>query len=502
MSVNLNPLRPSPLWSSTDAAVATGGVNGAFWWAGGVSIDSRTVAPGDLFVALKGPNFDGHKFVGKALAAGAAAALVSERPEGLPEGAPLLLCDDTFTALENLGRAGRARAAGKIIAITGSVGKTGTKEALLRCLQAQAPSYATAGSLNNHWGVPLSLARLPAACRYGVFELGMNHAGEIGPLSRMVRPHVGLITTIAPAHLEFFASVEAIADAKAELFEGLEPGGTAILNRDNAQYARLAAAARAAGVADIQGFGESEGAEARLISCVCGEDSSAVVAEIGGVRLTYTLSLPGRHLVMNSLGVLLAARAAGADLEAAARTLGTLPPVKGRGVRRRVALADGGAFTLIDESYNASPAAMEASFAVAGTVAPGAGGRRIAVLGDMRELGAASDALHGALAGPLVAAGFDLAFCCCPHMKALYAALPAHVQGAYAADAEALAAAAAAAVRSGDVVLVKGSAGSRMGGVVAALAALDVALPAGRGDVLHLAGQGVSQPAASAVAIS
>ena len=468
----------SALWTAEAAAAATGGVGPGGWQASGVSIDSRTVAPGDLFVALKGPNFDGHGFVAKALAGGAAAALVSERPADVAAGAPLLLCPDTFTALENLGRAGRARAGATIIAVTGSVGKTGTKEALIRCLADQAPSYATQGSLNNHWGVPLSLARLPVDCRFGVFELGMNHAGEIGPLSRMVRPQVGLITTIAPAHLEFFASVEAIADAKAELFEGLEPGGVAILNRDNPQYGRLAAAARAAGVATIQGFGEGEGAEARLISCVCGADASEVVAEIGGVRLSYTLSLPGRHLVMNSLGVLLAARAAGADLIAAARTLGTLPPVKGRGVRRRIALKGGGAFTLIDESYNASPAAMEASFQVAGAVAPGAGGRRIAVLGDMRELGEASDALHGALAAPLVAAGFDLAFCCCPHMKALYAGLPAPLRGGYAVDAGALGAEVAAAVRSGDVVLVKGSAGSRMAGVVAALAALDVAQPA------------------------
>ena len=468
----------SDLWTSEAAAAATGGTNTASWTASGVSIDSRTVAAGDLFVALKGPNFDGHGFVAKALAAGASAALVSERPEGVAADAPLLVCADTFTALEALGRAGRARAAGRIIAITGSVGKTGTKEALARVLAEQAPSYATEGSLNNHWGVPLSLARLPAEYRFGIFELGMNHAGEIGPLSRMVRPEVGLITTVAPAHLEFFASVEAIADAKAELFEGLEPGGTAILPRDNPHFDRLAAAARAAGVSEIQGFGEGAGSTARLVSCRCGAESSAVEIEIAGVRLAYTLSLPGRHLVMNSLGVLLAARAAGADLQAAARTLGTLPPVKGRGVRRRIALKDGGAFTLIDESYNASPAAMEASFQVAGAVATGSAGRRIAVLGDMRELGDASDALHAALAAPLTAAGFDLAFCCCPHMKALYDALPAHVRGAYTPDAVALAPLVAAAVRDGDVVLVKGSAGSRMGGVVGALAALDASQPA------------------------
>ncbi|MEI6557261.1 MAG: UDP-N-acetylmuramoylalanyl-D-glutamyl-2,6-diaminopimelate--D-alanyl-D-alanine ligase [Rhodospirillaceae bacterium] len=461
-----------PLWTAEAVIAATGGRCDRDWRAFGVSIDSRTVVPGDLFVALRGPNFDGHGFVAAALAAGAAAALVSERPAGLSAGAPLLFCDDTFIALQNLGRAGRARTAATVIAVTGSVGKTGTKEALLRCLEAQAPTYATAGSLNNHWGVPLSLARLPADCHHGVLELGMNHAGEIGPLSRMVRPAVGLITTIAPAHLEFFASVAAIADAKAELFEGMDQGGTAILNRDNDQFGRLERAARLAGVGHILSFGAADGADARLIACRCEADASMVEAEIGGVRLAYSLSLPGRHLVMNSLGVLLAVRAAGADLEAAARTLAVLPPVKGRGVRRRVAL-ESGAFTLIDESYNASPAAMEASFAVAGAVATGAGGRRLAVLGDMRELGTAADDLHGALAGPLVAAGFDQVFCCGPHMRALYVSLPERVRGAYAEHAGALATVVAAAVRGGDVVLVKGSAGSRMGGVVAALAALD-----------------------------
>ena len=461
------------LWTGEEAAAATGGGTTVPWRAGGVSIDSRTLAPGDLFVALRGPNFDGHGFVAAALAAGAAAALVDHRPDGVAEDAPLLVCDDTLAALERLGRAGRARSAARIIAVTGSVGKTGTKEALLHCLAAQAPSYATAGSLNNHWGVPLSLARLPADCRYGVFELGMNHAGEIGPLVRMVRPQVGLITIIAAAHLEFFASVEAIADAKAELFEGLEPGGTAILNRGNPQFERLAAAARAAGIADIRSFGADEEADARLFACACGEETSKVEAKIAGVRVAYTLSLPGRHLVMNSLGVLLAAAVAGADVAAAAAELGRLPPVKGRGVRRRIAMGDGGAFTLIDESYNASPAAMEAAIEVAGAVMPADGGRRIAVLGDMRELGAAADDLHAALAAPLAGAGFHRVFCCGPHMRALYDALPNDVRGGYAADAATLAPLATAAVRAGDVVLVKGSAGSRMAGVVAALAALE-----------------------------
>ncbi len=483
---------PPTLWTSEDAVAATGGTSRQAWRATGVSIDSRTVAPGDLFVALQGPNFDGHTFVAKAFAAGAVAALVARRPDGVDEGAPLLFCADTLVALENLGRAARARTHAKIIAVTGSVGKTGTKEALICCLAAQAPSYATAGSLNNHWGVPLSLARLPPECKFGVFELGMNHAGEIGPLSRMVRPDVGLITTVVPAHLEFFTSIAAIANAKAELFEGMASGGVAILNRDNDQFARLAGAAARAGLMGVQSFGEAVGADARLVGCTCREDGSDVIVEIDGVHFAYTLSLPGRHWVVNSLGVLLAVRAAGGDLSAAGRTLGVLPAVKGRGVRGRV-VAQSGAFTVVDESYNASPAAMEASFQVTGMIPVGVGGRRIAVLGDMLELGALSSSLHGALANPLVACGFDLVFCCGPNMESLYAGLPAHVQGAYAVDAAALTPTVTAAVRGGDVVLVKGSAGSRMGGLVAALSAMDVSRPAKSGEF---------QPVAAAAAVS
>jgi UDP-N-acetylmuramoyl-tripeptide--D-alanyl-D-alanine ligase len=462
------------LWTADAAAAATGGVSTGRWRANGVSIDSRTVVPGDLFVALSGPSFDGHAFVAAALAAGAAAAVVARRPQGLAPDAPLLMVGDTLAALEALGRAARARFAGRVVAITGSVGKTGTKEALFRCLAAQAPSYATAGSLNNHWGVPLSLARLPAGDRFGVFELGMNHAGEIGPLSAMVRPDVGLITTIEPAHLEFFASVEAIADAKAELFEGMVPAAdaTAILNRDNPQFERLQAAARARGLGRIWSFGSDERAEGRLLDCSLEADGSAVTAELGGERLRYRLSLPGRHWVTNSLAVLLAVRAVGADLAAAAATLGRLPPVKGRGTRQRIGSASGG-FDLIDESYNASPAAMAAAFQVLGRVEPGAGGRRIAVLGDMRELGSHADALHGGLAAPLVAAGVDRVYCCGPHMAALVRALPAALRGGYAEDSAALVPLVTAAVGGGDVVLVKGSAGSRMGAVVTALAGLD-----------------------------
>ena len=469
------------LWTAEEAAAATGGRVKGGWQATGVSIDSRTVAPGDLFVALRGPNFDGHGFVSAALAAGAAAALVAEPPTEVAGDARLLTVADTFLAMEALGRAARRRTTARVMAVTGSVGKTGTKEALLACLSAQAPTTATLGSLNNHWGVPLSLARLPADCRFGVFELGMNHAGEIGPLSQQVRPEVGLITTIAPAHMEFFASLEAVADAKAELFEGMEAGGVAILNRDNDQYQRLRQAAISRGLR-VRDFGGASQADARVTACsdivTAGlATGSMVSAEIDGVRLDYRLSVPGRHLVVNSLGVLLTVQALGGSVENAAHTLGVLNPVKGRGTRRSVRLgADGaGAFTLIDESYNASPAAMAAAFQVLGAAVPEAGARRLAVLGDMRELGECADAFHADLAEPLNAAGIDAVFCCGPHMRALFERLPEARRGGHTIDSAALAPMLAERVRAGDVVLVKGSAGSRMNAVVAALAALDCA---------------------------
>jgi len=466
------PPRPL-LWDSASAAAATGGqAQGAPWQAHGVSIDSRTLEPGDLFVALVGPSHDGHDHVAAALKAGAAAALVHRRPEGVEPQAPLLQVDDTFHALEALGRAGRARTQARVVAVTGSVGKTGTKEALAHVLKEQGPTFATSGNLNNHWGVPLTLARLPAETAYAVIELGMNHAGEIGPLARQVEPDVALITTVEPAHLEFFPSVEAIADAKAEIFQGLKPGGTAVINRDNPHYARLAAAARVQGVSRIVSFGSPEDADARLIDGTIHATCSAVTALIGGEPVPYCIALPGRHWIANSLAVLLAVRALGADVARAAQALGHLPAVKGRGTRRQVTLADGPC-TVIDESYNASPAAMAAACDVLSRLDPGAGGRRLVALGDMLELGPQAPALHAGLAPALASAGVDLVFCCGPHMKHLFDRLPPERRGAHAATSAELAPAVAAAARAGDLILVKGSAGSRMGTVVAALAALD-----------------------------
>jgi UDP-N-acetylmuramoyl-tripeptide--D-alanyl-D-alanine ligase len=460
------------VWTAAEAAAATGGRATAPFTAFSVSIDSRTVAAGDLFIALQGPNFDGHGFVADALAKGAAGAVVTRIPDGVSANAPLLLAADTTKALEDLGRASRARSKARFIAVTGSVGKTSTKEALRHCLAALAPTYATQGNLNNHFGVPLSLARMPASDAFGVFELGMNHAGELGPLSRQVAPDVAIITTVEPVHIEHFPSIEGVADAKAEIFEGMSADGVAILNRDNPQYQRLANAAQAAGLTRIWNFGEHQDADARIIDVSLHATCSAVTAQIKGERVQYCLSLPGRHHVLNSLAVLLAVRAAGGDLHAAARAMSTLKPVKGRGLRKRVHLNQG-AFTIIDESYNASPAAMRAAFDVLSRIDPGAGGRRVAVLGDMRELGDHAERLHAELAEPLKRAGIDTVYCCGPHMRAMYDRLPAGMRGGWTESSACLAAKLAFAVRPGDVVLVKGSAGTKMGPLVETLQALD-----------------------------
>ncbi|TWB48677.1 UDP-N-acetylmuramoylalanyl-D-glutamyl-2,6-diaminopimelate--D-alanyl-D-alanine ligase [Nitrospirillum viridazoti] len=462
------------LWTAADAAAAANGrAQGADWTATGVSINTRTLNPGDLFVALKGPNFDGHAFVEVALQRGAAACLVSQVPDGIAAGAPLLVVDDTLAALEDLARVARLNTTAKVIAVTGSVGKTSTKEFLRTALGALGPTFATEGNLNNHLGLPLSLASLPADVRFGVFELGMNHAGEIGPLSRMARPDIAIITTVEAVHLEFFASVESIADAKAEIFEGMSRQGTAILNRDNPQYARLLAAARTQGVGHVLSFGATAGADARLIDLDLGPTGSDVTAEIQGQVIRYTLAVPGRHQALNSLAVLLAVSAAGGDLATAAQALATLAPVKGRGVRQAIPLPGGGSLTLVDESYNASPVSVAASADVLGHTQPDPGGRRVAVLGDMLELGPDSPKLHAGLADALVAADVHLVFTCGPNMRHLFDRLPPERRGAHADTSAELAPLVGAAVRANDIVMVKGSAGSRMALVVDALKALD-----------------------------
>jgi UDP-N-acetylmuramoyl-tripeptide--D-alanyl-D-alanine ligase len=440
----------------------------------GISIDSRTLAAGEAFVAIQGDHRDGHDFVAAALAAKAGLAVVAaDRRSELPQDVPLLVVPDVLAALRALAAAARARLQGKVIGVTGSVGKTGTKEALRLALSQDGETHASAASYNNHWGVPLSLARCPASARYAVLEMGMNHAGEIEPLSRLARPHVAIITTVAPVHLEFFGSLAKIADAKAEIFLGLEAGGAAVINRDNSQFARLKRRAKEAGVARIVSFGEHEQADARLIKCALHPGCSAVQADILGTELTYKIGAPGRHLVHNSLAVLAAAVLVGADLALAALALADFKPASGRGAAFEIDLP-GGPATVIDESYNANPASMAAALALLGQRPVGARGRRIAVLGDMLELGPRGRALHRGLLAPVDANAIDLVFCCGPLMRAHWRALPASRRGGYAEDSAALEPQVLSAVGAGDVVMVKGSLGSRMAPVVKALQKLSV----------------------------
>ncbi|MBI5129599.1 MAG: UDP-N-acetylmuramoylalanyl-D-glutamyl-2,6-diaminopimelate--D-alanyl-D-alanine ligase [Rhodopseudomonas palustris] len=460
-----------PLWTSDAmveamrAAVSGTPARDVF----GISIDSRTLAPGDAYFAIKGDVHDGHAFVDAALKAGAALAVVeTAQRDTFAADAPLLVVDDVLEALRDLGRAARARLGARVIAVTGSVGKTSTKEALRGVLGAQAETHASVASFNNHWGVPLTLARCPASARYAVFEIGMNHAGEIEPLVKMVRPHVAIITTVEPVHLEFFSGIEAIADAKAEIFAGLESDGVAVLNRDNPLFERLVASARTAGVGCIVSFGADAGADARLLDVALHADCSAVHASILGRDVTYKLGMPGRHMAMNSLAVLAAAELVGADLAMAALALAQVAPAAGRGVRRALDLGHGEA-TLIDESYNANPASMAAALGVLGQAAVGPQGRRIAVLGDMLELGATGPELHSGLAEAVRNNAVDLVFCCGPLMRNLWDALSSGRRGGYAENAAALESQVVAALRAGDVLMIKGSLGSRMKTIVTAL---------------------------------
>jgi len=435
----------------------------------GISIDTRSIVRGEAFFAIKGDNRDGHEFVQAALAAGAGLAVVAtDKRDQFPNDAPLLVVSDVLHGLRELAQAARARSQARIVGVTGSVGKTGTKEALRLALGKDGETHASVASYNNHWGVPLSLARCAQSARYAVFEMGMNHAGEIEPLTRLVRPQVAIITTVAPVHLEFFGSLEAIADAKAEIFLGIEHGGAAVINRDNLQFARLERSARTAGVERVISFGEDARADANLIKCSLQSDSSTVAARILGTDVTYKLGAPGRHLVLNSLAVLATVSLVGADLALAALALAQLQPATGRGSRITLAMP-GGTALLIDESYNANPASMRAALALLGQAETGARGRRIAVLGDMLELGPRGADLHRELADAVTAGGADLVFCCGPLMRALWEALPSNRRGGYAETSTTLEPSVLAAIQPGDAVMVKGSLGSRMGPIVKTL---------------------------------
>jgi UDP-N-acetylmuramoyl-tripeptide--D-alanyl-D-alanine ligase len=435
---------------------------------GGVSIDSRTLESGDLFFAIRGDAHDGHDHVARAFEAGASAAVVSrERARELAAFGPVFTVEDTLKAMERLGVAARARSQAKIVAVTGSVGKTTAKEMLRAMLTACGATHASAASYNNHWGVPLTLARMAADARFGVFEMGMNHAGEIAPLTRMARPHAALVTTIAPVHIEYLGSIEAIADAKAEIFLGLEPQGAAVLNRDAPQFERLAKAAASRG-ARVLGFGRGAECDARLIEVEAKDGGSRVKSRILGRELAFELGAPGVHMADNALGALLAAEALGADLNACAAALRGFSPQKGRGERFSVPTRDGPA-TIIDESYNANPASMRAALALLAAAKPGPKGRRIAVIGDMLELGPKAAAMHAELAPDLSANKVDLLFGAGPLTRALFEAAPASMRAAWTERSSDLTDEVARTLRGGDIAMVKGSNGSRMGPLVAAL---------------------------------
>lgn len=455
------------LWTDETAAEATGGQASASFEADGVAFDSRQVGERDLFVALKGRRTDGHGHVGHAFEKGAAAAMVCRRPEGAPERAPLLLVLDTSDGLNDLARAARARSSARIAAVTGSVGKTGAKEALRHVLSRQGGAHASEKSFNNHVGTPLSLARMPPSARFGVFEIGTSAPGEIGPLAALVKPHVAVVTTVEAVHLGNFSDEEAIAREKASLFDGLEEDGTALVNGDNRHAPLLTQLALQSG-RQVERFGSGGDCMHRLLTWAPQNDGSRVEAEIAGRRVRYRLTLAGRHLALGSVAVLATVHRLGGDVAAAAHDLASLRPLAGRGRRHRIATADGPA-TVIDESYNASPAAVRAALAVLAAAVPEGRGRRIAVLGDMLELGAGEEAAHADLAADVVAGGVDLLFAVGPLMNRLYDAVPPTRRGGAVCDAHTMAALLGDVVRAGDVVLVKGS---RRVGLEAAVEAL------------------------------
>ncbi len=441
------------LWDGDELARAVGTASRGFAISG-ISIDTRTVRPGDLFVALQGAR-DGHDFVVEAMAKGAAGALVSKPMPG-----HVLLVEDTLAALRRLGQAARARGCAQIVAVTGSVGKTTTKEMLRRCLAGFGAVHAAEASFNNHIGVPLTLARMPRDADFAVFEIGTNHPGEIAPLASLVRPHVAIITCLDRAHLGLMGSEAAIAIEKAAIFSALAPGGTAVLPADTVHDAILRAAIPAG--ARVIAFGEH--GTARLVALENRAESCAVQAQICGVSANFTLAAPGAHMARNAIAVLAAAASLGLEVSRAASALDGFAPYAGRGARREVRVPGGAGILLLDESYNASGASMRAALAVL-ALQPG---RHMAVLGDMLELGDAAAAEHEGLR-PDVLAGADLVFTCGEMMRRLFDTLPAAKQGGHAAAASDLAPLVTAALRQGDAVLVKGSYGSRMRDVIAVL---------------------------------
>lgn len=471
----------TPLWTSVDAAKATqetGGKAIGDWQVYGACIDTRSLRTGDLFVALPGSSRDGHEFVADALSKGAGAALIDRPVDGLPGDAPVLICADAMDGMSGLAKAARKRTSAKVIGVTGSVGKTSTKEALKAALFRCKATQASARSFNNHIGVPLTLAQLREDTAYSVLEMGMNHAGELEALSALAQPDIAIITTVEAAHAEYFDSVDAIADAKAEIFTGLTPGGTAILNRDNAYFNRLVSAARDCGVENILSFGASADADVRLLKQCLHQDCSTVTADIAGQPMMYKVGAPGAHWVMNSLAVLATVLVADADLGLAGLALQEIMAPEGRGRRHLIPYRDG-SILVIDDSYNASPASMKAALEALGKAkgTPSerrSSTRRIAVLGDMLELGDASERLHTNLAKIVTRADVDLVLTVGPLMKHLHESLPRHRCAGHAETASEGANMLLDIVAPGDVVMAKGSNAMGLSEIVGALLQLDI----------------------------
>lgn len=458
------------LWTSTDAQKATHGkLIGGDWTASGISIDTRSLTPGELFVALVDQR-DGHEFVANAFKAGASAALVArEIPDA---GGPQLVVGDTLEGMRGLAAGARDRSKAIRVAVTGSVGKTTVKSLIADALMRKGETHSSVKSFNNHWGVPLTLSRMPQGSQFGVFEIGMNHADEIRPLTKLVQPHLALVTTVEPVHLEHFESVDGIADAKAEIFEGLVSGGAAVINQDNPYAARLAMRAGEAGVTRIVRYGRGAECDARLLDFQTDGEGCDISADVFGRKVKLRIPAPGAFWASNGLAVLACTAALfDGDPSAGVEALEAFSPLPGRGQVRRINSARG-VFTIVDDTYNANPTSMAAAIRTLGGRPVGTGGRRVAVLGDMLELGPDELVFHKGMAEPIEASGIDLVFCAGRRMHSLWEALPKSRQGGYAATAEELAQVLADAVQGGDVVLIKGSAGSRMAKAADALAAL------------------------------